>query len=274
MLTCYFDTYHWNRLAAGKLDADLFKDAVRQDKIVPVLSFIHMLEFALRKPESTRAIVATFIDEIIELGTVKWIHLRGSIETAEYRNEFSRFMGWPIPNIQVLENTLTDVMPHELDREKEASWRQEPIVVQLENLYKSKARRDGYLEFRQKEHPSQITGTLAEPWQRALGLVGDSILMPDGRIRPMTQRVALEFRDSLNLQRCPSAQLSYAYNTQWIKNPPAVKESDFEDLLHLAGVAYCDIAFADARTCELLNQGKITPLPKRNGEFKDWVRSL
>lgn len=274
MLTCHLDTYHWNRLAAGHLGADRFRDAVRHSRIAPVLSLIHMLEFASRVPDTTRAVVGGFIDEVMALGTVKWIHLRGSIEAAEYRNEFSRFMGWPAPSIQVFERTLTDTMPLPVDGATEASWRREPITVQLESLHTSADRLNGYLEFRRREHPSFVAKSVAEPWARALKPYEWSAFAPDGRILPRTRQMELDFQKHFCLHRCPAVRLSYAYNTQWKKNPPALQDSDLEDLNHLAAVAYCDVSFVDGRTQNLLEQGRIYPLPKRNGEFEDWLQDL
>lgn len=108
MLTCHLDTYHWNRLAAGRLGADRFRDAVRNGKLAPALSFIHMLEFASREPEATRAMVGDFLDEISSLGTVKWVHLRGCIQSAELRNELNRFTGWPTCEVRAFKDCLTD----------------------------------------------------------------------------------------------------------------------------------------------------------------------
>ena len=274
MLTCHFDTYHWNRLAAGRLGVDQFKDAVRQGKIAPVLSFIHMLEFASRKPQGTRAMVGRFIEEVISLGTVKWIHLRGGVEEAEYQNEFCRFMRWPTVSLQVFEDTLTDVMPHDIGSEEEASWRQEPIPVQLESLSRSPDRIGDYMKYKKEEHPSNVSKEVAEPWRKVLRPIGYSILMPNGKIKPRTKQMETAFQEFFNLERCPAVQLSYAYNTKWKKNPPAVKDSDLEDLNHLAAAAYCDVAFVDGRTHDLLEQGRISPLPKRNGEFEEWLQNL
>lgn len=50
--------------------------------------------------------------------------------------------------------------------------------------------------------------------------------------------------------------------------------SDYEDQLHIGCMAYCDVRFADARTCEALKQGKSPVLPKRNGDFEEWLATL
>lgn len=98
--------------------------------------------------------------------------------------------------------------------------------------------------------------------------------MPDGSLRPRTRQIETDFQEHLSLGRCPAVRLKHAYNTQWQKNPQAVHEQDYEDLEHLAAAAYCDVAFVDARTQDLLEKGGISPLPKRNGEFEDWLGSV
>ena len=44
--------------------------------------------------------------------------------------------------------------------------------------------------------------------------------------------------------------------------------------IELAGLAYCDVSFADGKTCEALKQGRSKIFPMRNGRFRQWLTTL
>ncbi len=71
----------------------------------------------------------------------------------------------------------------------------------------------------------------------------------------------------------PAFSMCAAYN-QGMSKMSGSQLSDYEDQSHIAGMAYCDLGFADARTCEALKQGKSPILPRRNGEFEKWLATL
>ncbi len=71
----------------------------------------------------------------------------------------------------------------------------------------------------------------------------------------------------------PAFSMCAAYN-QGMSRMGGSQFSDYEDLLHIAGMAYCDFRFADGRTCEALKQGKSRILPTRNGKFRQWLATL
>ena len=71
----------------------------------------------------------------------------------------------------------------------------------------------------------------------------------------------------------PAFSMCAAYN-RGMSQMEGPQYSDYEDHLHLAGMAYCDVGFADGRTCEALKQGKSRTLPMRNGQFTKWLGTL
>ena len=71
----------------------------------------------------------------------------------------------------------------------------------------------------------------------------------------------------------PAFSMTRAYD-QGMSQIERHQFSDYEDNLHLAGLAYCDIRFADRKTCAALERGGSRIVPKRNGQFSQWLATL
>ena len=76
-----------------------------------------------------------------------------------------------------------------------------------------------------------------------------------------------EFAESVDLTKCPAFRANWAFHEGANLDPKGSRKSDIPDLWHLTGVAYCDVAFADKGTVEVLRKGAYDKLPQRNSEF-------
>lgn len=83
-----------------------------------------------------------------------------------------------------------------------------------------------------------------------------------------------QFREHVDVSHCPALSLKLAFHEGWNVNSGGEEPSDFENSYHLVGPAYCDIAFADKRTCEALRKARASKLPFQNSKFSCWLDSL
>jgi hypothetical protein len=84
-----------------------------------------------------------------------------------------------------------------------------------------------------------------------------------------------EFMAKADLRDCPLITVEQAYRDGWlVAQGGGEAPSDFEDRVHLIGVAYCETAFVDKRTLEALRKGKCERLPRANGAFDHWLAAV
>ncbi len=106
-LTVYLDSANWYDLAEGKVAHHKLESAVKDHQIIPVLSFIHLLEFSKRS-QPYRAVVSRFVDRIIRLGEVRWIKSLPGVADAEVRNAFLAWLGIEARPIDVFAGSFVD----------------------------------------------------------------------------------------------------------------------------------------------------------------------
>ena len=91
---------------------------------------------------------------------------------------------------------------------------------------------------------------------------------------PISDDLKRKFAESVDLTKCPAFHANWAFHEGANLDPTSARKSDIPDLWHRTGVAYCDVAFVDKRTVEVLRKGAYDKLPQRNSEFPGWVQSL
>ena len=103
--TVYLDTANWIDLAEGYCSSVEFERAVSSARLMPVLSFVHLLEMAKQRGEGWRR-VAKYIDSIRDMGKTHWALLRKDIEKAEVEKVFIEFMRIRAPEIRPFRDSL------------------------------------------------------------------------------------------------------------------------------------------------------------------------
>ena len=146
----------------------------------------------------------------------------------------------------------------------------EPAESHVEKVSRHPAFLREYLPERHKVYPSMRKGVLREPRERILDYAPRSLPGSGLFVGEATRR---EFAEEVDIMELPAFSMCAAYN-QGMSKMSGSQLSDYEDGSHLAGMAYCDLGFADARTCEALKQGNYPILPMRNGEFAKWLADL
>ena len=269
MCKVYLDTANWIDLAERNYGDVEFEQAVSAGKVVPILSYIHLLELARQQEDSWRG-VSKYIDRVRSMGKTLWTQLRPAIEQAEVAAAFVRFCGGKPPKIQPFRDSLVETLPDLPNEPVTEDLKSESVESQVERVSRHQAYSRDYLNARDLEFAELRRCELSEPRKRVLLYVPECLPASGIFVGGETRG---EFAEKVDIMELPAFSMSAAYN-QGISQMQSSQSSDFEDNLHLAGMAYCDVSFADRRTCEALKQGKSRILPTRNGQFRQWLATL
>ena len=271
MLTVYLDTANWIDLANRNSSSVEFERAICSGRLRPVLSFVHLLEIAKQRHEGWRN-VAKYIDLIRSKGTTHWALLRDDIERSEVEAAFVRFLGIEPPRIRPFRDSLVETLPDDPRDPITDDLRNESVENQIERLQDHPVYLEEYLPERRDTYPQlRRNATLREPIKRILDYVPASL---PGLGLFLGESFRRKFVEEVDIHSLPAFSMAIAYNKGWVSQPQEARDSDFEDLFHLAGLAYSDIRFADAGTCETLKQGHSRIIPRRNGDFNNWLATL
>ncbi len=131
--TAYLDTANWYDLAEAKVPPQKFELAVTNGSVTPVLSFIHLMEFANRD-EPYRNPVTSYIDQIIGLSEVKWIRVNPAIAQAELRSAFLKYNGLTGEPVSVFAGSLVDVLTPRIPGLDKAEARTYSVTTIVETL--------------------------------------------------------------------------------------------------------------------------------------------
>ncbi len=259
-ITAYLDTAHWYELAEGRVPTEKFELAVKNGSVIPVLSFIHLMEFASRG-EKHRNKVTNYIDHVNALAPIKWIKVLPAIAQAELANAFLRYYGLIPQPIQVFVTSLTDSLSAEipgLDKAEARTYSVTKIVEKLCGQGKYKAHRS----FR-KTNPVRDIARLrsirgkskaSEPPSRsdhvvnALSDMPKVIRTPAGIILEVTRQNRQRFLEHLQRKDCPTKappgpsprieRGSYRWQFAGLRPPPfTLFEWNIEGLLELTPVS-------------------------------------
>jgi len=285
-ITAYLDTANWYDLVEAKVPPQKFELAVRNGSVTPVLSFIHLMEFASRD-EPYRYTVTSYIDQIIGLGEVKWMSVHPAIAQAELRNAFLKYNGLTGEPVSVFAGSLVDVLTPRipgLDKAEARTYSVTKIVETLsgrEELRKHKSFRKAnpvaaVARLRKIRAARQIDLTPRETdyVQKHVADMPQAIDTPAGIRLEVTSAKRNELLNQLQWEDCPAMSLRVAAMDGWSLTIGGEAPSDFEDIFHLAALFYCDVVFADKRTCEVLSKGKAFKMPLLNSQFQDWLNRL
>jgi hypothetical protein len=280
-LTVYLDTAQWIDLAEGRLDRNAFEQAVKTNRITPVLSFVHAVEIAIQELDS-RTRVARYIEEVAQWGNLLWTRFLPGVTASEICTAFARWLGLMPEPICVFREAFTESMEGHLYLDDWITLRTTPFHQQIElltrvaELERHKEVRETVVSehLRRKESGEHLPSRLDRIKQICWGVLKRGFETSAGIVIDVGPRQVEQFVQQLDLDMCPALHLWIAFQEGKALTQGGEEPSDVEDLNHLVGLAYCDVAFADKRTCEALRKAKVRKLPKRNSEFLQWLKSL
>ena len=285
--TAYLDMANWLDLAEQRVNPTPLEKAIAERRIVTVLSLPHLLEIASNDNDAGRERVAHYMDSIASIAPLTWIKNLYDVMRLEAIASFSEVNGgaWDFPPVffDSFHETLPDYDPKTVMFVGEGMPRcilemihVLPIIDQfkeylsdclgypeLRNRLSSIRKERGRMRF---DH-SELRSSLAH-------LLPGSVEMPSRMVVAVDSDLRQRFSRSANLDRCHAFRANWAYHEGANLDPAGACRSDIGDLWHLAGVAYCDVAFVDKRTAETLRKGEYDKMPKRNSEFSSRVRGL
>ena len=267
--TVYLDTANWIDLAEENCSSSEFEEAVSAGKLEPVLSFIHVLELAKPEQRSWRS-VSSYIDCIRSKGTTQWALLPYNMVRDEVEAAFTQFLRIDSPRIQHFRDSLVGTLPDAPRNPITDALRTESVQKQVEFLRNHPIYVNEYLPERNHVFPKLRKNALRDPKELILYYVPKSLPSSGLFIDEPTRR---EFAETLDIMTLPAFSMTRAYD-QGMSQIDRHQLSDYEDNLHLAGLAYCDVSFADGKTCEALKQGRSKIFPMRNGQFSQWLTTL
>jgi hypothetical protein len=285
--TLYLDTANWNVLAEGKVDAAPLLRAVERGRYVPVLSYVHLAEFA-RKKEPYRSRVVALAEKFRVAGNLRWIRSAKQLLRAEAERAFLSWRGLaPSSSLDAFGASFPDVAEHELSWADKASQVLDGVPQMVDLIARGgtslslESLRDQYptarrlVRKRRVEHQRFPVGE-RRAWVAARLTEGQALLSPAGILFVPPGEDLAAFREELDLSLCPGNKVVQAFHEGWNLSTDGEAPSDLEDEIHVLGLVYCDVAFADKRTCDALLKGgwPAEKLPLRNGEFRKWVAGL
>lgn len=283
----YLDTANWYDLVEDDTLFTCFESAIVRGQIIPVLSFVHLLEFG-RRTQPYRGRVTESIDAIASIKGLLWLRDEKAVACAEMQIALLKWMGLGSPPIRVFCEHFADAynLPKaslEMVADKTSSMSQ--IMETICGL----PRYDTFITRRRKTDTSEGFSRLREAYQesgrlpvpkaiesvkKCLADVPEVIRTPAGIKINVTPGMRAEFLDSLKWEEIPSIWLRVSAMVGWSVTDGGDSPSEIEDLFHLVAIAYCNKAFADKRTISALKTGRAYRLPTPNSEFASWLKSL
>lgn len=284
MQTVYFDTANWYDLAENNSDRQLLENSVKAGLITPVVSHIHLMEFA-RRGKAERERVVGCIESLQRAGSMKWVATLRYLVAQEVQNSYCVAMGVSGRAVVALFDSHRAIPDLNLPWQ----YRWDPNIS-LGGLVEHFATspRNRYEQLR--SHPA-FNFPFLRTWQtnsRRLAKpnfvidLAEQVLRSSDSITtnsnielpPPDSDQIKDFRRNFDLSRCPALSLLIAFIKGWSLTSGGESGSEADDCFHLAGLAYSDLGFSDKRTRDALSKDPQVTLPKNNSEFNNWLRDL
>jgi hypothetical protein len=283
----YLDTAIWYDLAEDRLHAPAFEAAVSSGQVIPVFSFIHLMEFALSKGNSYQKVIR-YIEKLRRDNRCCWIRTLPVVAELELRQQILRSCGIKPQPFSVFTDTFVDTLNQTvrgLERAEARNYDMATIVSNLAGIeafhgYQESRRTGALMDIFEPQFTRARSGLSTPPsrseyFQAILADMPDNVTTDGGLILEITPQRKEEILQSLQWDQLPAISLRLALTNGWSQMGNHRKVSDFGDLFHIAPpLAYCDVTFTDRRAYAALEKGKAFKLPKRNGEFLTWSKGL
>jgi hypothetical protein len=281
----YLDTSHWIGLSDGVLDVDAFFSAASAGAFVPTLSFAHLSDFATDHDEARRRRRGEFIDRVRRAVPLLWIQALNTIAADEIQRLYEevilgrRGVAQRSPFFSRSVESL-DYKNHGDPSRLAAAMREEDrlsATMLIESL-RAAPRRPEYMAFR-SDQPATME-RIRVSRGRAKTFTPDeqrwfvASIVDKAKLIFAAAADRNRFIDHVMTRRdeMPALDLRIRYRQGALLTNAAAEPSDAEDYDHLAGFAYCDVAFADKRTRDVLKRGGSAKLPSANASFERWLR--
>ncbi|MXW18665.1 MAG: hypothetical protein F4123_03560 [Gemmatimonadetes bacterium] len=285
--TVYLDMANWIALAEGHVDSTPFEKAIADTYIVPVLGLPHLLELASNANTGGRKLVASYMDSVDQLASIKWIKHYWDVIRREAISCFKEMFGgnWepPVTFFRSFHETMPDAdratimtvgegMPRSISEMVD-------ILVDLNEFREYRTDCLDYPDLRQRivsirsarGAAKRFTDIELRTWLAEL--LPERVDMSFGPVE-IQDDMRKKFVESVDISKCPAFRANWAFHEGSNLDHATATQSDIPDLWHLTGVAYCDLAFADKRTIEALRKGNYDKMPTGNSGFKGWAQSL
>jgi len=282
--TVYLDTAHWIRLAEGRADVRRLESLISSGTVTPVLSFAHLSDVAANQHVKSRQLVGEFLERTRQLGSILWIKALNTIAADEVQATYEReHLGRRAARqASPLSSKMVDSLDYKNhgDPSRLEAARREEFRLGIAGMIESVCvtpKRPEYMEFRanlpqslfriresrgaKKHFTPQDVATFASDMVEKAKLVISNAADCERFIASVVSR-----RDDH-----PALDLRLRYREGCLLTNSTPEASDAEDYDHLAGLAYCDVAFADKRTRDILRRARCAKLPRENGEFDGWL---
>lgn len=284
MTTVYLDFANWSQMGRNP-NSDItqaFLDSVDKQLITVCFSSAHLYDAAVDDNDRRRRQVAGFMESASRRGDSLWVRPFNLVRDEELVAGYVQYrLGeWKSPN--VFASNRFDLFQNEyVPDPREAATIPEFIesLRDLDVFRKYSDWREDYPERRQfvsqvRDERGSIPFSEREIRSWLKEDLPDVIESPEGIRFPLTERDKEAFANEVDWRSWPLTSTLYAFHEGWNQQPSGAQPSDVVDSFHLVGVAYCDVAFADNDTVDVLALGGLDHLPRRNGEFEGWVREL
>lgn len=273
----YADTAILRNISRDRCDGvsrDAFVELLATGGAVLVLSHVHMVEIAKTSEDLVADPLTRLLSPIVDGGRIVWIRTMTALCAMEWaqavRETGDGRLSWDRISGSSLISTGGGLGEGALLPVSDPPFLQQVQIVRdslQRTSYSENARRLAVvgLSFSQKRRmkrpkPSRPYSE-AERIFRVIQWCPSHVEPPAG-FRP-------------ELSRMPACRVRVAYEEGSDLSSTPLQASDTEDWHHLAGAAYCDIAFADKRTIDRLKKARhVPPALHANGEAPRVLRSL
>jgi hypothetical protein len=281
-LKIYPDHANWIGLARGSEDQTAFEILI-QAGYKAVLSFPQVLELA-NTPEAAAAGTAKYMDRIAQLGGTIWIRGLRQLRIAEALSEFERWLTGTHIVVEPFVPTFSDALAGQVSWPNIGETRAYSVERISKQLRQNKALPDHKKLRAAYPNAQAAVGALrrgrrqvrfseVEKRRWIASEVPDRVTLRSGLEVNVGHELRTDFAAAVDMSTCPAFRATFAaYGGRNLAGAVG-KPSDVEDLLHVVGPAYCDVAFVDKQSYHVLATGGFSPLPKRNGEFSAWLQA-
>jgi hypothetical protein len=280
-LKVYPDHANWIGLARGTEDQSAFEDLIRAGYRA-VLSFPQVLELA-NTPEAAAAGTAKYMDHIADLGGIIWIRGLRQLRKAEALAGFEMWISGTKRDVEPFVSTFSDALPGRITWQNIGETRAYSVEKISKLLRQNEALPD-HKKFREfyprvqaaigalRRGRRQVRFSDEEKRQWVASEVPNRVTLHSGIEIEVTPKQKSDFATAVDFTTYPAHRATFAIYEGRNLAGAVGKPSDVEDLLHVVGPVYCDVAFVDKQTHHVLSTGGFFPLPKRNGAFSTWLK--
>ena len=280
-LKIYPDHANWIGLARGSENQAAFEDLIRVGHKA-VLSFPQVLELA-NTPEAAAADTAQYMDRIAQMGGTIWIRGLRQLKKREAIAAFETWLTGTRIFVEPFASTFSDALAGQV------SWEniEETRTYSVERISKLLRRNEALPDHKKlrtfypkaqaavgalRRGRRQLRFSDLEKRRWIASEIPDHIELKSGLQIDVSPERKAEFAATVDMSTCPAFRATFAAYEGRNLSGSVGKPSDVEDLLHVVGPAYCDVAFVDKQTYHVLATGGFFPLPKRNGDFSAWLK--